>query len=261
VPRKPDSRPGSPAIPSTAISSSAAAAAAVPGSPLKSGDVQAQVQSAAPVQQLDIVKEAVEEGKEEAKKAGTPLIQVEALETPKAPVQIARTESNISASENEVFVDANDELPTEKGKEGEGETANEEKAETHAVKGLKETKESPKGDGPTKETKQEETKETLEENTGDQQAVISLNNGDHPSSVSASAPPPLPPRSRPAKEEPISEKEEDVDGVRDDADGAAENESDAQIYVGDATWEERTWRELTKLREEMFWARIGAVRS
>lgn len=30
-------------------------------------------------------------------------------------------------------------------------------------------------------------------------------------------------------------------------------------YVGDATWEERTYKELVRLREEMFWARIGAV--
>ncbi|EED83116.1 predicted protein [Postia placenta Mad-698-R] len=32
------------------------------------------------------------------------------------------------------------------------------------------------------------------------------------------------------------------------------------LYVGDATWEERAWKELIKLREEMFWARIGGVR-
>ncbi|GBE83839.1 hypothetical protein BKA93DRAFT_826890 [Sparassis latifolia] len=31
-------------------------------------------------------------------------------------------------------------------------------------------------------------------------------------------------------------------------------------YVGDASWEERTWKELVRLREEMFWARIGGVR-
>ncbi|KAH9940316.1 hypothetical protein B0H21DRAFT_780389 [Amylocystis lapponica] len=32
------------------------------------------------------------------------------------------------------------------------------------------------------------------------------------------------------------------------------------LYVGDATWEERTWKELVRLREEMFWARVGGVR-
>ena len=30
-------------------------------------------------------------------------------------------------------------------------------------------------------------------------------------------------------------------------------------FVGDATWEERTYKELIRLREEMFWARIGAT--
>lgn len=36
-------------------------------------------------------------------------------------------------------------------------------------------------------------------------------------------------------------------------------EQDNGLYVGDATWEERTYKELMRLREEMFWARIGAV--
>ncbi|KAH7101367.1 hypothetical protein BKA62DRAFT_657398 [Auriculariales sp. MPI-PUGE-AT-0066] len=31
-------------------------------------------------------------------------------------------------------------------------------------------------------------------------------------------------------------------------------------YVGEATWEERTWKEIVRLREEMFWARIGCMR-
>ncbi|KAH8113898.1 hypothetical protein DFH11DRAFT_1509987 [Phellopilus nigrolimitatus] len=38
-----------------------------------------------------------------------------------------------------------------------------------------------------------------------------------------------------------------------DADARAE-------YVGEATWEERTWRELVRLREDMYWARVGGVR-
>ncbi|KAI0754433.1 hypothetical protein C8Q80DRAFT_1226504 [Daedaleopsis nitida] len=39
----------------------------------------------------------------------------------------------------------------------------------------------------------------------------------------------------------------------------AAEEQDSGQYVGDATWEERTYKELMRLREEMFWARIGAV--
>ncbi|KAI0631181.1 hypothetical protein C8Q77DRAFT_1061913 [Trametes polyzona] len=34
---------------------------------------------------------------------------------------------------------------------------------------------------------------------------------------------------------------------------------DESQYVGDATWEERTYKELVRLREEMFGARVGAV--
>ena len=36
---------------------------------------------------------------------------------------------------------------------------------------------------------------------------------------------------------------------------------DDEIYVGEATWEERTWKELVKFKEDMFWARVGGVRS
>ncbi|KAJ3981631.1 hypothetical protein F5890DRAFT_1417300 [Lentinula detonsa] len=31
--------------------------------------------------------------------------------------------------------------------------------------------------------------------------------------------------------------------------------------VGDATWEERTWREIVRLKEVMFWARVGGMES
>lgn len=33
-----------------------------------------------------------------------------------------------------------------------------------------------------------------------------------------------------------------------------------QNLVGDKTWEEKTWREVVRLREEMFYARMGFVR-
>jgi len=32
---------------------------------------------------------------------------------------------------------------------------------------------------------------------------------------------------------------------------------DGTPYVGDGTWEERTWKELTRLCEDAFWARVG----
>lgn len=37
--------------------------------------------------------------------------------------------------------------------------------------------------------------------------------------------------------------------------------NDKEVYVGETTWEERTWKEVIRIREEMFWARIGGVRS
>ncbi|KAJ8585678.1 hypothetical protein M405DRAFT_935884 [Rhizopogon salebrosus TDB-379] len=36
--------------------------------------------------------------------------------------------------------------------------------------------------------------------------------------------------------------------------------TDGEGYVGDATWEDRTWKEVVRLKEEMFWARVGGVR-
>ncbi|KAI9065319.1 hypothetical protein FKP32DRAFT_1648068 [Trametes sanguinea] len=54
-----------------------------------------------------------------------------------------------------------------------------------------------------------------------------------------------------------------VGGVDAEADTEAKEDEkgrdDQARYVGDATWEERTYKELVRLREEMFWARIGAV--
>jgi Rab guanine nucleotide exchange factor SEC2 len=37
-------------------------------------------------------------------------------------------------------------------------------------------------------------------------------------------------------------------------------ETDRRQYVGDGTWEEKTWKELVRLREDMFWARVGGFR-
>jgi hypothetical protein len=39
-----------------------------------------------------------------------------------------------------------------------------------------------------------------------------------------------------------------------------EEHTDSEVYIGDATWEERTWKELVKLKEDMFWARVGGLR-
>lgn len=71
-------------------------------------------------------------------------------------------------------------------------------------------------------------------------------------------PPPPPPRrvlAPPMNGVNGTVKEEDEDEKRKDEKGV-----DGEAYVGDTTWEERTWKELVRLREEMFWARVGGVK-
>jgi Rab guanine nucleotide exchange factor SEC2 len=46
-----------------------------------------------------------------------------------------------------------------------------------------------------------------------------------------------------------------------DADKEAKTrEETGEVYIGDVTWEERTWKEVVRLREDMFWARVGGLR-
>ncbi|KAG9003641.1 hypothetical protein FRB94_003030 [Tulasnella sp. JGI-2019a] len=42
-------------------------------------------------------------------------------------------------------------------------------------------------------------------------------------------------------------------------DSQAESPIDEATSVGDKTWEEKAWKELAKLRADMFWARIGSI--
>jgi hypothetical protein len=46
----------------------------------------------------------------------------------------------------------------------------------------------------------------------------------------------------------------------DERKGKEKEEKTRVVYVGDSTWEEKTWKEIVRLREDMFWARIGGVR-
>ncbi|KAM6503410.1 hypothetical protein JOM56_000353 [Amanita muscaria] len=68
--------------------------------------------------------------------------------------------------------------------------------------------------------------------------------------------------SKAASPSPFSPAGTDVNVASDpEQQGTEEKEGeDKEIYVGDATWEERTWKELVRLREDMFWARIGGLR-
>ena len=51
----------------------------------------------------------------------------------------------------------------------------------------------------------------------------------------------------------VVEDEEEVDSK------AHETEDEGQ-YVSDGSWEEKTWKELVSLRQDMFWARLGGFR-
>lgn len=64
-------------------------------------------------------------------------------------------------------------------------------------------------------------------------------------------PPALPPREHAAP--PVPSKQ--VDG---DADAKVVEEDD-RVVVTDRTWEDRAWKELTRLKLEMFWARVGGI--
>ena len=37
--------------------------------------------------------------------------------------------------------------------------------------------------------------------------------------------------------------------------------TEGEGFASDATWEERTWKVLVRLKEDMFWARIGGIRA
>ncbi|EAU89437.1 hypothetical protein CC1G_07663 [Coprinopsis cinerea okayama7 len=57
---------------------------------------------------------------------------------------------------------------------------------------------------------------------------------------------------------PVEEPESKTVSPAEDKEDADPN--DKEVYIGEATWEERTWKELVRLREDMFWARIGGLR-
>ena len=70
----------------------------------------------------------------------------------------------------------------------------------------------------------------------------------------------------------LAEEHHHVNGVQEEEEEIVDEEEGEQeekqtkeektsvAYVGDATWEEKTWKEIVRLREDMFWARMGGVR-
>lgn len=53
---------------------------------------------------------------------------------------------------------------------------------------------------------------------------------------------------------------EDEERVNSKVQALETEETDKRQYVGDGSWEEKAWKELVRLREDMFWARIGGLR-
>ena len=98
----------------------------------------------------------------------------------------------------------------------------------------------------------------LEDNKSNAEAVPLVSQPDEeagsaPSSVAAAEPPPYEPQGRAHSLHTLHSRASD-----------AKQEvlvgEDGEVYIGHATWEERTWKELVRLREDMFLARIGALR-
>lgn len=132
----------------------------------------------------------------------------------------------------------------------------------------------------------EETKADSPVSTTEAEEKPVTDGGDEPHSQPAPAtsgpPPPLPPRHPDQAQRNRSEPtpaDGDTVGKADGGDAMEEKqgrprshiqgkkrESDpssemgAGPYVGDASWEERTWKEIVRLREDMFWARVGGLR-
>ncbi|KAK0495884.1 hypothetical protein EDD18DRAFT_1105809 [Armillaria luteobubalina] len=46
----------------------------------------------------------------------------------------------------------------------------------------------------------------------------------------------------------------------DEKEGPDDEDESKEVYIGDTTWEERTWKELVRIKEDMFWARVGGLR-
>lgn len=71
-------------------------------------------------------------------------------------------------------------------------------------------------------------------------------------------PPPPPPRPvRPVSTQSVSQEKSGHWPGKFDKHEEPGFAPDGTPYVGDGTWEERTWKEITRLREDAFWARVG----
>ena len=211
----------------------------IPISPSKASDVQTQVIQSQP--QLDGVKKAMDES--ENKNETEELSAPKASEAPKAIEPELSMHSGASAfSEPDISVDA------EEGAQAE-DTREEAAVRTVKEDETKGAHEESGGDA-TEETKEKEVADTSQQK---ERPVIILDDQKLPPASNAT--PTMPPRRSKQKTEVEQGKVDEVNEYE------AEDPLENRLYVGGTTWEEKIWRELTKLREEMFLARVGAVRS
>ena len=149
------------------------------------------------------------------------------------------------------------------------------------------TTEAPNEQAPRESEESQEptmdTQETVENNSDEKLAPVELPPSDEKAELGESAektesgdeasPPAYEPSSADGPQPELADKKAPEDPFTTTVDTATspviedpngglvtEPENDLGIYVGDSTWEERTFKEVVRLREEMFWARVGGLR-
>ncbi|KAK0203641.1 hypothetical protein DFS33DRAFT_818607 [Desarmillaria ectypa] len=68
---------------------------------------------------------------------------------------------------------------------------------------------------------------------------------------------------QPASNDENEKFESPVESVPESDNGKEESDDEdenKEAYISDTTWEERTWKELVRIKEDMFWARVGGLR-
>lgn len=178
--------------------------------------------------------------------SAAPLDTAVLVETPDA---VALAEVSSSSSEpDDVFVDAKAEINEGQAKDVESKDKETEKAEINGV--LDKETPTPTEDVPT--SVDENNKPQAEESKeGEGAGGMEADGGKeaHNDEVKQE------PETSPQQAEGDESKEQKAKEIEE-----PKSDEDKDMYIGDATWEERTWKELIRLREDMFWARVGAMR-
>ncbi|KAG6831410.1 hypothetical protein H0H87_005231 [Tephrocybe sp. NHM501043] len=142
--------------------------------------------------------------------------------------------------------------------------------EREEEKNLVEEKEQEKVQENEKEEKEEEKAKEKEKEEMAEKVEVKLETGEHAEETAKEAPEAQLDK---VKDEKVLAKvtetqTTDQNEVQEEAQSTESADSSKSLYdddatgthVGEATWEERTWKEIVRLKEEMFWARIGGTR-